>query len=42
MPVKILYVHDEDDAREIAQMSLELDPDLDVEVCSSSESDHAI
>jgi CheY-like chemotaxis protein len=35
MPIKILYVDDEDDIREIAQMSLELDPDLDVAVCSS-------
>ena len=35
MRAKILYVDDEDDIREIAQMSLELDLDLDVEVCSS-------
>lgn len=35
MPARILYVDDEDDIREIAQISLELDPELAVEVCSS-------
>lgn len=32
---RILYVDDDDDIREIAQMSLELDPDLEVRLCSS-------
>jgi DNA-binding response OmpR family regulator len=32
---KILYVDDEPDIREVAQMSLELDPNLEVRVCSS-------
>ncbi|TSE03109.1 response regulator [Mesorhizobium intechi] len=35
MPVRILYVDDEDDIREVAQMSLELDPEFEVR-CSSS------
>lgn len=35
MPARILYVDDEDDIREIAQMSLELDPEFEVR-CSSS------
>ncbi|TPN83144.1 response regulator [Mesorhizobium sp. CU2] len=30
MPARILYVDDEDDIREIAQMSLELDPEFEV------------
>ncbi len=32
---KILYVDDEADIRDVAQMSLELDPELDVRACSS-------
>jgi CheY-like chemotaxis protein len=32
---KILYVDDEADIRDVAQMSLELDPELDVRTCSS-------
>jgi CheY-like chemotaxis protein len=32
---KILYVDDESDIREVAQMSLELDPGFDVRVCAS-------
>lgn len=32
---RILYVDDEDDIREIAQMSLELDPELEVRACGS-------
>jgi len=35
MRAKILYADDELDIRMIAQMSLELDPDFDVRVCSS-------
>src|SRR5437899_234340 len=35
MPSKILYVDDEDDIREIAQISLELNPDFEVRPCSS-------
>jgi CheY-like chemotaxis protein len=33
--VKILYVDDEDDIREVAVMALELDPDIEVRSCSS-------
>lgn len=33
--MKILCIDDEDDIREIAKMSLELDPDLEVETASS-------
>jgi CheY-like chemotaxis protein len=32
---KILYVDDEADIRDVAQMSLELDPEFDVRTCSS-------
>ncbi len=32
---KILYVDDEADIRDVAQMALELDPELDVRVCAS-------
>ncbi|MBZ9763987.1 response regulator [Mesorhizobium sp. CA8] len=35
MPARILYVDDEDDIREIAEMSLELDPQFEVRSCSS-------
>jgi CheY-like chemotaxis protein len=35
MLAKILYVDDEDDIREIAQMSLELDPEFQVRSCAS-------
>jgi len=35
MPARILYVDDEDDIREIAQMSLELEPEFEVRACSS-------
>ena len=35
MAAKILYVDDEDDIREIAQMSLELEPEFEVHLCSS-------
>ncbi|MDN5926214.1 MAG: response regulator [Hyphomicrobiales bacterium] len=35
MTAKILYVDDEDDIREIAQMSLELEPGFVVRTCSS-------
>lgn len=35
MAAKILYVDDEDDIREIAQMSLELEPKFSVHTCSS-------
>ncbi|MEM5473835.1 response regulator [Hoeflea sp. AS60] len=34
-PINVLYVDDEDDIREIAVMSLELDPDITVKSCSS-------
>jgi len=33
--LKILYVDDEDDIREIAVMSLELDPEVSVRACAS-------
>ena len=33
--IRILYVDDEADIREIAQMSLELDPELEVRTCGS-------
>ena len=32
---RILYIDDEADIREIAQMALELDPDLEVRTCAS-------
>lgn len=32
---KILYVDDEADIREVAQMALELDPDMEVRTCAS-------
>ena len=35
MPARILYVDDEDDIREIAQMSLELEPEFEVRSCAS-------
>ncbi|MBA3677580.1 MAG: response regulator [Sphingosinicella sp.] len=35
MSVRILYVDDEADIREVAAMSLELDPGLEVRTCSS-------
>jgi len=35
MSWRILYVDDENDLREVAQMSLELDPELEVCACSS-------
>ena len=35
MSWRILYVDDENDLREVAQMSLELDPELEVLSCSS-------
>lgn len=35
MSVRILYVDDEDDIREVAQMSLELDAEFEVRVCES-------
>jgi CheY-like chemotaxis protein len=40
---RILYVDDEADIREVAQMSLELDPDLEVRTCASGADaiDHA-
>jgi len=37
MVSRILYVDDEDDIREVATMSLELDPDLEVRACASGE-----
>ncbi|MER8911965.1 response regulator [Mesorhizobium sp. M0854] len=35
MPARILYVDDENDIREIAQMSLELDLEFEVQSCPS-------
>lgn len=32
---KVLYVDDEDDIREVAAMSLELDPDFEIRTCAS-------
>lgn len=37
MSWRILYVDDDPDLREIAQMSLELDPELEVRCCGSGE-----
>lgn len=37
MTTRILYVDDEADIREVAAMSLELDPDFEVRVCASGE-----
>ena len=37
MKLKILCVDDDDDIREIALMSLELDPEFDVRCCSSGQ-----
>lgn len=34
---RILYVDDEEDIREVATMSLELDPDFSVKACSSGQ-----
>jgi len=34
---RILYVDDEDDIREIAEMALGLDPDLEVRTCASGQ-----
>lgn len=33
--LKVLYVDDEDDIRDVATMSLELDPAMDIRACSS-------
>jgi len=35
MPLRVLYVDDEPDLREIAVMSLELDPEFEVRECES-------
>jgi CheY-like chemotaxis protein len=35
MTIRILYVDDEADIREVAAMSLELDPDFEVRTCGS-------
>jgi len=35
MSLRVLYVDDEDDIREVAMLSLELDPRLDVRGCAS-------
>lgn len=40
--LKILYVDDEPDIREVATMSLEMDPDLDVRAAGSAEEALAI
>lgn len=37
MSWKVLYVDDEPDLREIAQMSIELDPELEVRCCATGE-----
>jgi CheY-like chemotaxis protein len=37
MTLRVLYVDDEEDIREVAAMSLELDPELRVETCASGE-----
>lgn len=37
MPIRILYVDDEPDLREIGAMSLELDPDFEVRTCATGE-----
>lgn len=35
MTIRILYVDDEADIREVAEMSLELDPEFEVRTCAS-------
>lgn len=35
MSLRVLYVDDEEDLREVAQMSLELDPEIEVRACAS-------
>jgi CheY-like chemotaxis protein len=35
MPVRVIYVDDEADIREVAVLSLGLDPDLEVRACAS-------
>lgn len=35
MTVRILYVDDEDDIRDVAEMSLELDPEFEIRTCES-------
>ncbi len=35
MTLRVLYVDDEPDLREVAMMSLELDPELEVRACAS-------
>ncbi len=35
--IRILYVDDEADIREVAQMALELDPEFEVRTCSSGQ-----
>jgi CheY-like chemotaxis protein len=35
MPARILYVDDEDDIREVARISLELEPEFEVRTCAS-------
>jgi CheY-like chemotaxis protein len=42
MPTRILYVDDEADLREVAVMSLELDPDFEVRECGSGEAALAV
>jgi CheY-like chemotaxis protein len=37
MSLRVLYVDDEDDIREVAAMSLELDPEFEVATCASGE-----
>lgn len=37
MSVRVLYVDDEPDIREVAEMSLELDPEFEVRTCESGE-----
>lgn len=35
MPIRILYIDDEPDLREVAALSLSLDPEFDVKCCAS-------
>jgi CheY-like chemotaxis protein len=37
MTLRVLYVDDEEDIREVAAMSLELDPELEVRTCAGGE-----
>ena len=41
MTMRVLYVDDEPDIREVAEMSLQLDPGFEVRTCDGGEDDGA-